>query len=331
MIVRGEYAKVICDSVSPARRRLISVEARYSRWIHAELLTHRDRGRNAASSRAVPFYRTKSVAVSGGAAAMPPGAWPVDAGDGRLEYVVPKSTYAMLRTTPFFPEFVGDEMAGMQAGAELTGERRRRFEELARRGLNCMLDVCKEMHEIGAHKSVINRYLEPWSYITVVMTATEWKNFFRLRCHPAAERHFNRIANLVRDAIAASTPRRIEVGDWHLPYVWDDELGNPDRQYLARLSAARSARTSYLNQDGIRDVADDLKLFDRLLRIDGDDDVIHASALEHPAQCLADPYERSGPYRGWKQLRKFYPNENVEDDLYPCDSPTESPTTAPSL
>ncbi len=63
------------------------------------------------------------------------------------------------------------------------------------------------------------------------------------------------------------------------------------------------------NDDGLRDIEKDMDLYDRLVA----GEPKHASALEHPAQCLqfykeSDP--RSGNFQaGWHQLRKMIPRE----------------------
>jgi len=297
------YAKVILDSVSPFGRRITTIEARYWRAIHCEVLTHRDRARNAASSRAIPFSRVA----------------------------------ATIRDEPYIPEFLGAEKKGMQAGEELQGaDRQRAIEAIHRMRLACSKE-CQTLHELGLHKSIINRYLEPWSCITVVMTATEWRNFFRLRIHPNAERHFAQVAGMIRDAIKASVPRVIGPTEWHMPYLrpedWEEVRslsladqramiesydhmrdGTPSEAILCRISAARCARVSYLTHDGRRDIRDDLRLFNTLIHPKTDtgdeDDVIHASPLEHVATPFAT-VARSGPFVGWQQFRKVFVNENV--------------------
>ena len=50
------YAKVVLDSTCNGKR-LITIECKYWRAIHSEIMTHRDRARNAMSSRAIPFLR----------------------------------------------------------------------------------------------------------------------------------------------------------------------------------------------------------------------------------------------------------------------------------
>lgn len=321
-------AKVVCDSVSPAGARLISVEATYPRFIHAEFMTHRDRARNAASSRAIPWKRKSRQACR--VADMPPGSVPIGIDglahydpEAAYHYWMPNCMYARVLTDPVVPVSFGREQKGMQSGDELAGADLDAARAIWLTARDRAVRAANDLAELGVHKSVCNRLTEPFMWITVLYTATEWKNFFRLRCHPAAEKHFQLIAGMIRDAIAASTPRTLAVGDWHLPYLRpeDDALivlaaGAGDPIELAkRVSAGRCARLSFLTHDGVRDVLEDVRLCEQLInpRTAGlDDDVIHASPLEHVAQAAADRRYRSGPFYGWIQFRKDFPNENVE-------------------
>lgn len=183
---------------------------------------------------------------------------------------------------------------------------------------------------IQVHKSLPNRLTEPWMWITTLMTATSWKNFFRLRCHPDAEVHFQKIAGMIRDTMNESIPNRLTYGDWHLPYIRpedyellqaeilaDSETSEPDAiereaiiSKLKKISAGRCARLSYLTHEGRRDPQADIDLCDRL--INRTDDVLHASPLEHVAQCHTSDH-RSGPFRGWSQFRKEFTNECADE------------------
>lgn len=339
------WARVVLDSVGPNGQRLTSMEVRYWRSIHAEFMTHRACARNAASSRAIPFLRLSKQPVR--LAEMPPGAIPVGkppVGEISLDsselysYIVANCTYSYLHNDPFLPEFIGSEQKGMQSGDELQEPNRIQALEGIERMRQFCLQECRRLHDLGVHKSIINRYLEPWSYITVLVTATEWKNFFRLRIHPKAEKHFNKVAGLMKQALDASTPQPLKHGEWHMPYLREEErallrdpyavdvaaalgvpsvevLGRDVNSYFKRISAARCARLSYLTHDGACNPADDLRIFNSLIHPktdDGrDDDTIHASPLEHVATPDLDPELRSGPFRGWLQFRKEFPNENV--------------------
>lgn len=286
-------ATVVADSVGQHGIRIVSVAATYPRFIHAELMTHRAFARNAASSRAIPFIKKDK--------------------EGNL---VPNCTLAMLKANPVIPQFLGRELAGMQAGGELDGDDRADAISVIEELMQDAIIASVKLFNLGLHKSIINRYLEPWSWITTLITATEWNNFFRLRCHPDAERHFNLIASMIRDAIRSSTPVPKKIGEWHLPYVDLPDaieaarrgLHYVDSDVMFKISAARCARLSYLTQDGDRNIGKDIKLAERL--INREDNVIHASPLEHPSQCREED-ERSGPFVGWKQYRKAFANENA--------------------
>ncbi len=334
----SSYAKVILDSIGPNKKRIVSVEARYWRAIHAEVMTHRDRARNAASSRAIPFIRFKkcSMCKSDGQAVTVAGL--IQRCPKCHNEMVPNCTYSRIKDDAFFPEFIGAEQKGMQSGSELMEPNRTNCLQSIERMRDFCLNECKYLYEQGVHKSIINRYLEPWSYITVIMTATEWKNFFRLRVHPKAEKHFNKVAGQIKDALDRSKPTPIDHGGWHMPYITHEDEEevrsmsvdqiyalapniqraeiNISQAMLKRVSAAYCARLSYLNHEGKRDLKDSIRLFDSLIHPkfeeDRDDDVIHASPLEHVNQALSDPRHRSGPMVGWHQMRKDYPNENVE-------------------
>lgn len=263
--------KIIADSIAPSGKRLTTLTATYPRFIHSEVLTHRDRARNAASSRAIP--------------------WP--------------KMMAAINETPVVPIRFGNEQKGMQTGGEID-----RPDDAAKIWLEARdgaVRAAQQLADLGVHKSICNRLTEPWMWITVVMSATEWKNFFRLRCHPDAEIHFQKIAGMMREAIGASEPAEKLVGEWHLPFTTADDFLNPIED-VCRASVARCARVSYLTHEGKRDFAKDQELFDRLVQGSG---FGHWSAHEHVAQASDDRDFRSGPFIGWKQFRKEFTNENL--------------------
>lgn len=296
--------KIIEDSVNKDGKRLTTVQLKYWRAIHAEAKTHRvfsqvgeeyelvltqdeslmsDRGlsRNASSSRAIPVSKM-------------------------IEQV---------RTDPAGPIHWGSNKPGMQAGEELTGEALADAKRLWNLAANNAADVAEQMMELGLHKQVVNRILEAWQYIHVLVTASEWENFFELRCHPDAQPEIQELATAIRDAMADSTPRLLEEGEWHLPYVSDyerqDGYWKGKEIELCKMSAARCARVSYLMHDGgIPSIAKDLELFDRLVG----SAPIHASPIEHQAtpdrfDSIDDEWKRlelHGNFVGWKQYRKIF-------------------------
>jgi hypothetical protein len=252
-------------------------------------MTHRDRARNASSSRAVPW----------------------------------KVSINALQNDPVVPIYWGAEQSGMQTGGEI-GE----VSQAIKIWLEARDDAVKhaqKLSDLGVHKSLCNRITEPYAWIHVVMSATEWRNFFNLRCHKDAEIHFQRLANVMKTCLKIHEPKVLEPGEWHLPYTELDEpliAPSPEEKNYELLlqrfnelkeldlkapwiSTARCARVSYITHgDTKRNVAKD---YDLALRLKAPG---HWSPFEHPAQ--ATPGVRSGPYNGWRQFRKFF------DDCFGC-------------
>ncbi len=278
-------AKVVADSVAPNGCRLTTMEWKYPRFIHAEIMTHRKLSKNSASSRAIPL--------------------------GKM--------IANIQECPVFPIHWGANQKGMQADQELEQHQRINAAKDWMAARDDAILYAKELERIGIHKQIGNRLLEPWMWITVIVSATNFENLFALRCHPAAEPHFQNLAYKVRDAYDASTPIKMEWGEWHLPLFghWIHDLSDfdvPGKDW-PKISAGRCARVSYLTHEGKRDPQEDIKLYERL----AGSHPKHASPLEHPAQAI-DPvdinqYTVRGDWGnfdpGWLQLRKMVEGENI--------------------
>jgi thymidylate synthase ThyX len=287
-------AKVLADSRSPAGRRLTTLEATFPRFVLAEFNTHRVFSRNSASSRAIPIAK-------------------------QLRRVL---------EDPYVPVEFGSNQPGMQAGPPLEGESRELAErewlrarddavrrvlalvtdpgEVADDDLEGVLDRVEEATRtrnrpeqwLNVHKQVANRLLEPFMWHTVIVTATEWDNFWNLRCHPDAQPEIRLIAEKMRAAVEASEPAELGLDEWHLPLIRpEDREQVASIEDLVKVSAGRCARVSYLTHDGRRDLQADVDLHDRLLESG------HMSPLEHPARPLADG-EWCGNFRGWCSYRK---------------------------
>lgn len=271
-------ATVIADSIYDGGPRLTTMELRYPRFIHAEFMTHRVFSRNASSSRAVPVEKMIQQVMD----------------------------------DPAMPIHWGRNQAGMQAREELDTLYLEAARRVWRAACRDAVSSARSMAAMGAHKQIVNRILEPFSHISVICSATEWDNFFELRCHPDAQPEMQALACAMRDARDASTPAAVGWSGWHLPYIRDEDRAEVrDSGFgmqwwaLARISAARCARVSYLTHDGrVPSIAEDLALFERL----AGSRPIHASPLEHQA-TPARNRGLCGNFRGWAQHRKFVETE----------------------
>ncbi len=92
-------------------------------------------------------------------------------------------------------------------------------------------EACKELTELGIHKQIANRPLEWCGHIIVVVSATEWGNFFGLRCHKDAQPEFRVLATQMKELYTTNEPTKLNPGQWHLPFVnetekyFKDEIG----------------------------------------------------------------------------------------------------------
>ena len=255
-------ARVLLDSVAPNGVRLTTLEVTFPRFVLSEFNTHRLFSRNSASSRAIPTSKLLE----------------------RLE------------ADPAVPLEWGRNKAGMSASETLVGDE---AEEAKRIWLHARDDAvahARQLLELKVHKQELNRILEPFLWHTVIVTATEWDNFFELRCSPNAQPEIRAAAVAMREAIDASRPRDVALGEWHTPLVQEDERGL-DGETRKRISAARCARVSYLTHDGKREISKDLELYERL-RADR-----HLSPFEHVATPAEDG-EFHANFRGWLQMRR---------------------------
>lgn len=327
-------SKMIKDSVGPHGQRICTLLCRYPRWIHAEGRTHRllslgeeeetrtpslmeDRSlsRNASSSRAIPV----------------------------------KKMIESIRADPAIPLFWGANQRGMRAGeeinrpVELIDPRSGKVTRLNRRdawlrAMHHAIEFAEAYDLAGYHKQIANRLLEPFMHISVLVTATEWSNFFALRIHEAAEPHIRMLAEQMKQAIDGSEPEPLDPGDWHLPFVTDNEKrdwqaandpepdvpdhsrkdGDPHiRQRLLELSVARCAHLSYNTVGDEKPIGYDTaqRIYAQLLG----DVPIHASPAEHQAtpdetipmmgQLAWGAPRMHGNFVGFVQYRKTLPNE----------------------
>ena len=257
-------ARVIADSMNPGGQRITTLQLRYWRAVHAELLTHRSMSRNASSSRAIPV----------------------------------RKVLAQVWHDPAGPEHWGVNQAGMQARGELTGWRLTAAQALWRAAGRAMCGAAWAALKLGLHKQVANRLLEPWQFISVVVTATEWENFLALRDHPDAQPEIRTLAQEIRVAMAASAPVELQWGEWHLPSAdrTRPECGSEVRRALIT-SSARCARVSYLTHDGRETTEDeDYNLWSRLK----DANPPHMSPFEHQAQAVQGQFAN---FSGWRSYR----------------------------
>ena len=264
------------DSVSPSGVRLTTYVLKYPRFCHSELLTHRVFSRNASSSRAIPLSRM-------------------------IENI---------RKDPVFPIQFHKNKPGMQGTEPLSEDEEFKVRFFWEQALESSIKAVEAMNGVvpeGIHKQYVNRLLEPFSTISVVLTATDFDNFFGLRYHEDAQPEICELARQMYEAYTESTPKSLKDGEWHLPFI--DENSTLSHEEKIYKSVASSARTSYNNHDGSSStIEQDKKLYERLLG----SMPMHSSPAEHQAMAVSDPNVKSGNFRGWIQYRQTLKGHTVE-------------------
>lgn len=289
-------ARVIADSIphlmsDDYETRLTTLEVTFPRFILAEFNTHRMLSRNSASSRAIPVEK-------------------------RIQQVM---------THPFVPLAFTQNKRGMQADEVL--DERANLSAVAAwlRARDAAVKEAEALLDLGVHKQHANRILEPYAWHTVVVTATEWRNFFAQRCSKNAQPEMQETAHAMRAAIAGSTPEILRNGEWHLPYVDAEDLAaerqrlqesdeeiaslrvDPMRR-LRALSVARCAAVSFDRQYAHRTMEDAMKRHDSLAAM------AHWSPFEHQARCTTKPVldKPAGNFSlPWLQYRKTFAGEDI--------------------
>ena len=266
--------KILADSKAPNGKRLTTWELIYPRFIHAEVMTHRLFSRCAASSRAIP---------------------------------VRKLLASVLRD-PATPVFWGRNRAGMSSNEQLSGITGWLAKQLFMKSRYAMVVAVWLLSKLGLHKQLANRLLEPWMHITVILTASEFDNWFRLRCAPEAQPEIQKLATHMRILYLFNKPKELGIGEYHLPYIDDEDRkrfyiqpntkpDDPKYRAMIKTSVARCARVSYLSHDGTNSLQKDCELHDRLIKQN------HMSPCEHVASALLNA-EWSGNICGFRQYRE---------------------------
>lgn len=210
-------AQILADSINTYGQRLTTFKITFPRFILAELNTHRALSRNSASSRAIPF----------------------------------KKMVKMVEETPFIPIAFQKEHKGMQGSEYLKGSD---YTYARAQWLSAKIkavQAAKDLHNTGVTKQLCNRILEPFMWHTVIISGTEWTNFFKLRCPVYHERgvelfspkpidgtfeellerdlsmadiHIQKIAHMMFDEYNSNQPQYLYDGQWHLPFA--DNIDN---------------------------------------------------------------------------------------------------------
>ena len=295
-------AKLILRTRNPDTGAVATTyELEYPRFVHSEFMTHRLFSRNSASSRAIPVATVIQSVLD----------------------------------DPAMPVHWGKNQPGMQAREELTGEDLRFVQNEWLNARDFAANCAKRMSEAGAHKQIVNRILEPFQWMKVIATSTEWNNFYWLRDHKDADPTIKRLAEVMNKESIKYKPIDLRDGEWHLPYFTLHRKPMCDTityrtvedgtefalEDAIKISASLCAQVSFRKSNfGLEKAAD---IYKRLI----ESEPVHASPVEHQLQAVytrsdslhmlkhsgythmdMDGNFWSGNIRGYVQHRQLIPN-----------------------
>lgn len=285
-------SKILADSINASnRKRLTTFLLRYPRIVHAEHLRHRIFSFSVSSSRAIPIKKM------------------VD--DVLREGYVP--TKWRKNQKGMSPEFEINEEESVRAWSNWISAR------------SAAMYYAQELDKLGVAKEITNRLLEPFMYVNVLCSGTDFENFFALRANKFAQHEIQELAYLMLEEYNKSQPREIaplgawlvnepgklskyleDVNNYHVPFG-DKMPEDTTAKEKLMISCARAARLSYSTFDGEINKDKDIELFNKLVAGN------HMSALEHVAYPV-DNTRIHGNFTGWMQLRKTFENECLRDN-----------------
>jgi thymidylate synthase ThyX len=300
------YAKVVADSKHyQTDTRLTTFEVAFPRWVLAEFNTHKMLSKNSASSRAIPI----------------------------------KANIENILANTAVPVSWGKNQSGMVADVDVDEETAKKALDVWMRARDSAIGYALELVDLGIHKQIANRLIENFTYQKVLVSGTEWDNFFWLRCHKDAQPEINCPASAMLHEYNKSEPAVLYHGEWHLPYVNtyrdssgilhyvdanNNELALEDAQ---KISASCAGQISYRKSDDSLEKA--LKVFDMLNLFDESGDTRkHSSPTEHIGTpidydsdstfgithiSLDDGSGWSANFRDFIQYRHTIPNESCKN------------------
>lgn len=349
-------AEIIADSTNKTGQRLTTFIVTFPRIVLAEFNTHRQFSRNSASSRAIPFKKMMKMVMEN---PFTPLSWQKDhSGMQGTEYLNPDEIYEFKDIKHHLinnfkikeEEEVDKELLEVLANVLVSFTGKHTLIEWWLILRDKVVECATFLFCLGVTKQLCNRLLEAFMWHTVIVTSSEWQNFFGLRAHKDAEIHIQKLAYMMLDEYNKSEPRYLKENEWHIPFGdnmnweeidymtnWENNGENngenrieATQKLAVRIAAARCARVSYtvVGEEGKPDNYEaDLKLCDRLASSG------HWSALEHCARAMNDiEYNNSlsnlniefpelgqlqkgwcGNFRGFVQYRKTFENECRKD------------------
>lgn len=172
--------KIIADSIDHRGNRITTYLTRFTQTIVKEVLRHRMLSFSSSSMRAIPAHKVAA-----------------ELEDDFFSPVHWQKAHSGMQGKEYFDQetFVDED------GYEQSYSNALDYEwELAKEACE---ESAERISDLGGTKQMSNRLLEPFGYVNLLITATEYDNFFELRC-PQYTLSNGEVCHSKKDAIAFS-------------------------------------------------------------------------------------------------------------------------------
>ena len=246
MVLRGEYdtnhvalrgysVAIIEDSIL-GDSRVTTMVVRFPRCVLSEFNTHRVFSRNSASSRARSYGSTLRSVLS--SPYIPLMTVNQRGMSGRFVDTDSALYHDFADSVLEARDNAVESVLSMLLGDKMPGVLDNDFEPAISLYERLYAEDPESIPNV--HKQVLNRFLEPFMWHEVVVTSSEWENFFTLRCDiDTVDPAMFFLANLMREVYNVSIPVSRLV---HTPFVASGELSLGEALLL---SASACASISY--------------------------------------------------------------------------------------
>lgn len=308
-------AEIVAHSLSPQGDELVSVLATMPRIILAELNTHRMLSKNSASSRAIPFKKMVEAVQNN---PFVPIAWQKEhKGMQGNEYITDEDSIWLakanwLRARDYAIDYAKHNNKQVGVTKQLCNRLLEPFmwHTVLITGnvndeawinffkLRCpqyQTPVSQGIEPQYSWKDLIENHSNPINLKLLEDNKDNW--LFKLQHNKGqAEIHMMALAEAIYDAIKESTPKQLQVGEWHIPF--EDKIDELHKSRLDRLvvdlidenyikvSTAMAARTSYTVVGEEKEIS-----YEKLIELHNKMYTavpFHASPFEHCARAMDD-------------------------------------------
>lgn len=232
---------ILSDTLTPSGKRITTFFLTFWRPLLPQITRHRVFSFSVQSSRAIPVNKL-------------------------LEQV---------KTKPWGPSHFGKNQSGMVALEDFTNPNELAMAKAIWIGASVGAQLsASNLNSMGVHKQVVNRLLEPFIPVNMILTGSDFNNFFKLRMASDSQPEMIELATSMFNHYNDSKPEEKN----HLPYLDSSILAkyNTDEVLEALICGARCARVSYAPYGSLTaDCHKDMILAKKLITLG------HFSPFEH--------------------------------------------------